>query len=32
MWEYLLLEEYVMGEKKFNEKGAGFSGINIKKQ
>ena len=25
MWEDLTLEEYVMGEDKFNEKGAGFS-------
>ena len=25
------LEEYVMGEEKFNEKGAGFSSITIKK-
>ena len=24
-------EEYVMGEEKFNEKGAGFSSITIKK-
>ena len=24
MWEDLSLEEYVMGEEKFNEKGAGF--------
>ena len=31
MWEDLLLEEYVMGEGKFNEKGAGFSSITIKK-
>ena len=31
MWEDLTLEEYVMGEEKFNEKGAGFSRINIKK-
>ena len=31
MWEDLLLEEYVMGEEKFNEKGAGFSSITIKK-
>ena len=32
MWEDLLLEEHVMGEEKFNEKGAGFSSITIKKQ
>ena len=32
MWEDLSLEEYVMGEEKFNEKGAGFSSITIKKQ
>ena len=25
MWEYLSLEEYVMGEEKFNEKGSEFS-------
>ena len=31
MWEDLLLEEHVMGEEKFNEKGAGFSSITIKK-
>ena len=31
MWEDLSLEEYVTGEKKFNEKGAGFSSITIKK-
>ena len=31
MWEDLSLEEYVMGEEKFNEKGAGFSSITIKK-
>ena len=31
MWEDLLLEEHVMGEEKFNEKGAGFSTITIKK-
>ena len=30
MWENLSLEEYVMGEDKFNEKGAGFSSITIK--
>ena len=27
MWEELSLEKYVMGEEKFNEKGAGFSKI-----
>ena len=32
MWEDLLLEEYVMGEEKFNEKGGGFSSITIKKK
>ena len=32
MWEYLSLEEYVMGEEKLNEKVAGFSSITIKKQ
>ena len=31
MWEDLSLEEYVMGEEKFNENGAGFSSITIKK-
>ena len=31
MWEDLSFEEYVMGEEKFNEKGAGFSSITIKK-
>ena len=31
MWEDLSLEEYVMEEEKFNEKGAGFSSIIIKK-
>ena len=31
MWEDLYLEKYVMGEEKFNEKGAGFSSITIKK-
>ena len=31
MWEDLTLEEYVMGEEEFNEKGAGFSSITIKK-
>ena len=32
MWEDLTLEEYVMWEEKFNEKGAGFSSINKKKE
>ena len=32
MWEDLSLEKYVMGEQKFNEKGAGFSKITIKKK
>ena len=31
IWEDLPLEEYFMGEEKFNEKGAGFSSITIKK-
>ena len=31
MWKDLSLEEYVMGEEKFNEKVAGFSSITIKK-
>ena len=31
MWEDLSFEEYVMEEEKFNEKGAGFSSITIKK-
>ena len=31
MWEELYLDKYVMGEQKFNEKGAGFSKITIKK-
>ena len=31
MWEDLSLEEYVMGEEKFNEGGTGFSSIIIKK-
>ena len=31
IWEDLSLEEYFMGEEKFNEKGAGFSSIAIKK-
>ena len=32
MWEDLSMEEYVMGEEKFNEGGAGFSSIIIKKK
>ena len=32
MLEDLSLEEYVMGEEKLNEKGAGFSSITIRKQ
>ena len=32
MWKDLSLEEYFMGEEKFNEKGAGFSSITIKKK
>ena len=32
MWEDLSLEEYVMGEEKFNEKGAGFPSITIQKK
>ena len=32
IWEVLSLEEYFMGEEKFNEKGAGFSSITIKKK
>ena len=32
IWEDLSLEEYFMGEEKFNEKGAGFSSITVKKQ
>ena len=32
MWKDLTLDEYVMGEEKFNEKSAGFSSINIKKK
>ena len=32
IWEDLSLEEYFMGEEKFNEKGAGLSSITIKKQ
>ena len=31
MWEDLSLEEYVMGEEKFNQKGAGFFSITMKK-
>ena len=32
LWEDFSFEEYVIGEEKFNEKGAGFSSITIKKQ
>ena len=32
MLEDLSFEEYVMGEEKFNDKGAGFSSITIRKQ
>ena len=32
MWEDLSLEEYFMGEEKFNEKGAENSSITIKKK
>ena len=32
MWDDLSLEKYVMSEQKFNEKGAEFSKITIKKQ
>ena len=32
IWEDLSLEEYFMGEEKFNEKGAGFSSITIEKK
>ena len=32
MWEDLSLEKYVMGEQKFNEKGAGFSKITKKNE
>ena len=32
MLEDLFLEESVMGEEKFNDKGAGFSSITIRKQ
>ena len=32
MWVDLSLEEYVMGKRKLNEKGAGFSSITIKKK
>ena len=28
MWEDLTLEEYVTGEEKFNENGAGFSSMS----
>ena len=31
IWEDLSLEEYFMGEEKFNEKGTGLSSITIKK-
>ena len=31
MWEDLSLEEYFMGEEKFNEKGTEFSSITIKR-
>ena len=31
IWEDLSLEKYFMGEEKYNEKGAGLSSINIKK-
>ena len=30
MWEDLSIKKCVMGEQKFNEKGAGFSKITIK--
>ena len=30
MWEALFLEEYIIGEEKFNEKGLGFSSFNVK--
>ena len=32
MWEDCSLAEYFMGEEKFNEKGAAFSSITIKKK
>ena len=32
MWEDLSMEKCVMGEQKFNEKGAEFSKITMKKQ
>ena len=32
MWEDLSLKENLMGEEKFNEKGAGFSSISIKEK
>ena len=32
MWEDLSLKKYVTGEDKFNEKGAEFSSITIKKK
>ena len=31
MWDDLSLEKYDMGDQRFNEKGAGFSKITIKK-
>ena len=31
MWEDLFLDKYVMGQEKFNEKGAGFFSITINK-
>ena len=31
MWGDLSLEEYITGKENFNEKGAGFSSITIKK-
>ena len=32
MWEDISLEEYLMEEEKFNEKGAGCSSITVKKK
>ena len=32
IWKDLSLEEYFIGEEKFNEKGAGFSSITNKKK
>ena len=32
MWEDLSLEEYVMGEERFNERGEGFPSITMKKK